>query len=115
MGKIIKLPGNQATMTRECTLCDPRHGGARVLGIDPGSAKIGYGVVDLDEQLAPTMVSYGIIQTETGASAPVRLQQLYTDLQELFVHFEPDVAVVEQLFFFRNVTTAMGVAQSRGV
>lgn len=89
--------------------------GWRILGVDPGTARIGYGIIDVDPRFQARVVSYGIIKTEAGTPAPTRLQQIYLDLQELISHFEPDVAVVEQLFYFRNVTTAMGVAQARGV
>lgn len=117
MGKIIKtgLPGAAGTAQRDCGICVPTTEPVRVLGIDPGTATVGYGVIDVEPGYATTSVSYGVIRTEAGNSDPARLMQIYQDMQELLTHFEPDVAVVEQLFFFRNVTNVMTVSQARGV
>lgn len=85
------------------------------LGIDPGTATTGYGLVRLfpDGTLAP--VSYGIISTPKDATPSARLEMLYTDLQRLLREHQPDTAAVERLFFSRNVTTGIAVGQARGV
>ncbi len=85
------------------------------LGIDPGTATTGYGLVRLfpDGTLAP--VSYGIISTPKEATPAARLEMLYTDLQRLLREHQPDTAAVEKLFFSRNVTTGIAVGQARGV
>ena len=85
------------------------------LGIDPGTATTGYGLVRLfpDGTLAP--VSYGIISTPKDATPSARLEMLYTDLQRLLREHQPDTAAVEKLFFSRNVTTGIAVGQARGV
>jgi crossover junction endodeoxyribonuclease RuvC len=85
-----------------------------VLGIDPGTATTGYGVVrDTEAGLEP--VAYGVITTPAGASAPERLLSIYHELKRLIAHHLPATAAVEKLFFQRNVSTAMTVGQARGV
>ncbi len=85
-----------------------------ILGIDPGTATTGFGLVRADGQ-SRTMVDCGVISTPKGREHPARLQELYHDLQALIRHHRPDVAVVEKLFFAANVTTAMKVGEARGV
>lgn len=85
-----------------------------VLGIDPGIATTGYGLVrDVDDGPAP--VAYGVIQTAAGAPMPERLLALHGQLQALIRQHRPDTGAVEKLFFQRNVSTAMAVGQARGV
>ncbi|MBN2388508.1 MAG: crossover junction endodeoxyribonuclease RuvC [Anaerolineales bacterium] len=88
---------------------------ALVLGIDPGTATTGYGVVrDLpDGSLAS--VEYGIIQTPAGLPAHRRLALLYHRLTEILLLHRPESCAVEKLFFQRNVSTATAVGQARGV
>jgi crossover junction endodeoxyribonuclease RuvC len=86
----------------------------RVLGLDPGTATVGYGIIDgHDGRL--TAVAYGVITTSPKDEAAQRLQQIYQRLGELLEQYQPDCAAVEQLFFGRNITTAFSVGQSRGV
>ncbi len=85
------------------------------LGIDPGTATIGYGLVRLMPDGELVAVSYGIISTPKEASAPARLEMLFDDLNKLLKEHKPDTAAVEKLFFSRNVTTAIAVGQARGV
>lgn len=85
----------------------------RVLGIDPGSGIIGFGLV---EKLSNSkMLDAGVIRTTIGDSDASRLLELYESMKELVQELKPDVASVEKLFFSQNVTTAMTVAQARGV
>ena len=86
-----------------------------VLGIDPGTATTGYGLVrDLpDDNLQ--MVDFGVIQTPAGMPAAERLSMLYHRLQELLLLHRPESAAVEKLFFQNNVKTAIAVGQARGV
>lgn len=86
----------------------------RILGIDPGTHIIGYGLLDY----APNQYSspaFGTLQVPPKTPLPEALNSIYSDLQELLQWLEPEVVVIEQLFFFRNVSTAMSVAQARGV
>ncbi len=85
------------------------------LGIDPGTATTGYGLVRLLPDGELIAVSFGIISTPKDASAPARLAMLYDGLRALLQTHQPDTAAVEKLFFSRNVTTALAVGQARGV
>lgn len=86
----------------------------RVIGIDPGTARLGYGVIEAGDQ--PQLVDFGIVETgiEDGDSA-LRLEYIYQGVQTLLDHHRPDAMAIEQLFFARNVTTAISVGQARGV
>lgn len=86
----------------------------RILGLDPGTATTGYGVIDeVDGRL--TAVTYGVITTPATDATPQRLQAIYQQLNELIATYQPDSAAVEELFFGRNITTAVTVGQARGV
>lgn len=85
------------------------------LGIDPGTATTGYGLVRLERDGELVAVQYGVILTPKEDSAPARLEMIYDGLQELIRAHKPDTAAVEKLFFSRNVTTALAVGQARGV
>ncbi|CAM5794285.1 MULTISPECIES: crossover junction endodeoxyribonuclease RuvC [Brevibacillus] len=85
-----------------------------IIGIDPGIAIVGFGVIDKQgNQLKP--VQYGSIQTEAGLSVPLRLRQIFEAMQTLLDTYKPDEMAVEKLFFNKNVTTAFTVGQARGV
>ena len=85
------------------------------LGIDPGTATTGYGLVRLSPEGDLHSVRYGIISTPKDATASARLVMLYDQLCDLLKQNQPDTAAVEKLFFARNVTTALAVGQARGV
>jgi crossover junction endodeoxyribonuclease RuvC len=86
----------------------------RVLGIDPGTAITGYGVVEeVQGELKP--LAFGVIRTPAGQPLPVRLQAIYRAVRELATEWKSDAAAVEELFFSSNVRTAMTVGQARGV
>ena len=86
-----------------------------VLGIDPGTATTGFGLVrELDDGSLQS-VDYGIITTPKDTPAHHRLAQLYHELQALFSRHHPDSVAVEKLFFQRNISTAIAVGQARGV
>ncbi|MFC4078335.1 crossover junction endodeoxyribonuclease RuvC [Salinithrix halophila] len=86
----------------------------RIMGIDPGIAIVGYGVVDRrGNQLKA--VDYGSIQTPAKTATSTRLKQIYDASTALFARYRPDVVAIEKLFFNRNVTTAFDVGQARGV
>jgi len=83
------------------------------LGVDPGTALLGYGLVQGDDD--PELLVYGVVETTKTESMPERLKRLYDSVWELIREHEPDVLAIEQLFFSRNVTTALAVGQARGV
>lgn len=85
------------------------------LGIDPGIATTGYGLVRLEPDGGLTAVKYGVILTSKDESLPVRLEMLHRELRALLRKHHPDTAAVEKLFFQRNVSTAIAVGQARGV
>ncbi len=85
------------------------------LGIDPGTATTGYGLVRLMPDGSLVAVKYGVILTSKDATAPARLVTLYDELQNIINAYHPEIAAVEKLFFSKNVTTAIAVGQARGV
>jgi crossover junction endodeoxyribonuclease RuvC len=85
------------------------------LGIDPGIATTGYGLVRLTREGELVAVSFGIISTRKDTSAPARLEILFDQLKALLKKYKPDTAAVEKLFFQSNVKTALSVGQARGV
>lgn len=86
----------------------------RILGIDPGYAIMGYGIIDMKGNRF-SVVDYGAITTDAGIPMPERLKHLYVSLMELISKFEPDEAAIEELFFNTNAKTAIMVGQARGV
>ena len=86
----------------------------RVLGIDPGLATTGYGLV-LSSAQGLVLVEYGTLETQPGPPLAQRLHRLYHLLGDLTQKHQPDVAAIEELFFSRNVRTAMAVGHARGV
>ncbi len=85
-----------------------------VLGIDPGTAITGYGLVQ-EENGQAVAIAYGAITTPSDLPLPARLKQLHRDLAALIEQHRPDQAAVEQLFFNKNVRTALAVGHARGV
>jgi crossover junction endodeoxyribonuclease RuvC len=85
------------------------------LGIDPGTATTGYGLVHENARGNLEMVRYGVILTPAKLSPEKRLLEIYNQLNEILLLHRPDLCAVEKLFFQRNVTTAMTVSQARGV
>lgn len=85
------------------------------LGIDPGTATTGYGLVRLMRDGELVAVSFGVILTPKEESASARLEMLYDGLNKILKKHKPETAAVEKLFFARNVTTGIAVGQARGV
>lgn len=86
----------------------------RILGIDPGFATIGFGLVEA-ERAQVHMVTYGAITTPAGLPLSKRLYQISQDMEELIGKLRPDVISIEELFFNTNITTGIAVAHGRGV
>ena len=86
-----------------------------VLGLDPGIAITGYGLVEESPEGDLTCIEYGTVKTPAGQPMPSRLLSIDAELGALIERYKPDVVAVEELFFCRNVTTALIVGQARGV
>ena len=86
----------------------------RVLGIDPGIATIGFGVLDSDGR-RHNLVKCGVITTPAHTGLSFRLEQIYNDMLDILDMFKPDVVSIEELFFNTNLTTGISVAHGRGV
>lgn len=86
----------------------------RILGIDPGVATIGFGLVEADRVKAH-MVTYGAITTPAGLPLSKRLYQISNDMESLIGQLKPEVISIEELFFNNNITTGIAVAHGRGV
>ena len=85
-----------------------------ILGIDPGVATIGFGLIRA-ERGKNTLLQYGVITTPPGIPLSERLLQISNDMEQLIETFRPDEMAVEELFFSKNITTGIGVAHGRGV
>ena len=86
----------------------------RILGIDPGYGITGFGVLEA-QRSQYQLLQYGAITTPAGVDFPIRLEMIYNDMVQLLQVAKPDAVAIEELFFGQNVTTGIGVAQSRGV
>ena len=86
----------------------------RILGIDPGFATVGFGLVEAAAGRA-RLIQCGAITTPAGEPLPARLAQIADDLDLLLEQFRPEAMAIEELFFNNNITTGIGVAQARGV
>ncbi len=84
------------------------------MGIDPGTGILGFGVIEVKRR-SVQLVDAGVIRTPVHEDDAVRLLTIYDELTDIIVHTKPQIMSVEKLFFARNVTTAMTVAQARGV
>ncbi|MBR3355134.1 MAG: crossover junction endodeoxyribonuclease RuvC [Oscillospiraceae bacterium] len=87
----------------------------RILGIDPGYAIIGYGVIDYDYRNLFHVAAYGAITTEPNMLFEKRLEKIYNDLNFVINRTSPDVLAIEKLYFTNNKTTGIGVGEARGV
>ena len=86
-----------------------------ILGIDPGIAITGYGLIDLDPAGNPIPVKFGVIDTTAVKGTSSRLLFLYEAMMQLLADYNPTSCGLEKLFFSKNVTTAMAVSEARGV
>lgn len=86
----------------------------RILGIDPGTGILGFGVIDVKDNRTQ-LVDAGVIRTPVREDDAVRLLTIYEELTDIIAASKPTIMSVEKLFFARNVTTAMTVSQARGV
>ena len=86
----------------------------RIIGIDPGTGILGFGVIDV-EKGKPTLVDAGVVRTPPHQPLDERLEEIYNCLCDIITETKPKIMVVEKLFFAQNVTTAISVSHARGV
>jgi crossover junction endodeoxyribonuclease RuvC len=86
-----------------------------VLGIDPGTAVTGYGVVKGEPSIAPRLIECGVIRTRSRDSLPRRLQEIHAGVRELIERHRPDCLAIEDVFYARNVRTTIVLGHARGV
>jgi len=79
----------------------------RIIGIDPGTGILGFGVIDCENHHHPTIVDAGVIATPSHTRLKARLLDIYNSLDEIITDTKPDVMSIEKLFFARNITTAI--------
>ena len=87
----------------------------RIIGIDPGTGILGFGIIESNKSGKATLVDGGVIRTPVKEDDAVRLQTIFDELTDIIIDTKPTEMAVEKLFFAQNVTTAMTVAQARGV
>ena len=85
----------------------------RIIGIDPGLARVGYGIIEIENE-KKILLDCGVIETGKDKKEEDRLYEIFKDLNELINHWKPTVAAVEKFFFYRSSTT-ISVVQARGV
>lgn len=86
-----------------------------ILGIDPGLATVGYGVIEKFNNNTTKVIDYGIVSTSKNDTLPTRLKQIYASITALIEKYNPDDVAMEELFFQNNQKTAIAVAEARGV
>ena len=87
----------------------------RILGIDPGTGILGFGVIDFQPYKSPKMIDGGVVATPAHTPLNVRLLDIYDSLTSIITNTKPDCVSIEGLYFNRNITTAISVAEARGV
>ncbi|MBQ9020267.1 crossover junction endodeoxyribonuclease RuvC [Candidatus Saccharibacteria bacterium] len=92
----------------------------KILGIDPGTGICGFGVISVTENQGTLrgtvkMLDAGVIATPPHTSLPVRLEDIYNSLNEIVAQWSPDMVSIEKLFFSKNITTGISVAEARGI
>jgi crossover junction endodeoxyribonuclease RuvC len=87
----------------------------KIIGIDPGTATTGFGLIDCASSKRKKLIAYGEIKTQKELSLSHRLVQIGADLEVIIKKYQPEIASVEKLFFCKNITTAISVAHARGV
>ncbi len=87
----------------------------RILGIDPGLGICGFGLIETSSKAGAKALDFGAVTTTVDAPLPVRLKELYDSLVQVFEETKPEVVAVEKLFFSKNITTGIAVAEARGV
>ena len=87
----------------------------RILGIDPGTHTTGVGIIDIEPKKEPVLCYYGTVKTTRSAGLPVRLQQINHGLIEVIDKYKPDYIALEDIFYSKNIKTAIVMGHARGV
>lgn len=87
----------------------------KILGIDPGLGRCGFGLIETKSRANAKALDYGVVTTTVDAPLPSRLKELYDSLEQVFKETKPEVVAVEKLFFSKNITTGIVVAEARGI
>lgn len=86
-----------------------------VLGIDPGTATTGFGLIKVSEDGSPILIHHGLIETDKESDPGVRLTQIYNEIELLLREHKPNVLAMEKIFFFSNAKTVIRVSQAQGI
>lgn len=87
----------------------------KIIGIDPGTGRLGFGVIEIGRGNKVRLITGGVITTPAHTPLPERLVEIYNGLKEIIEETAPDVMSIEKLYFAQNVTTAISVSHARGV
>ncbi len=87
----------------------------KILGIDPGIGICGFGLIEVNSRAGAKALDFGAVKTTVDAPLPARLKELYDSLVQVFEETKPEVVAVEKLFFSKNITTGIAVAEARGI
>lgn len=87
----------------------------KILGIDPGTGICGFGVIEVSSRMKPSALDFGVISTPPKTPLPDRLEDIYNSMHEIIEVDKPDVVSIEKLFFSKNITTGISVAEARGI
>ncbi len=87
----------------------------RILGIDPGIGICGFGLIETGLRSGVKALDFGVVTTKVDAPIPARLKELYDSLVQVFEETKPEMVAVEKLFFAKNITTGIVVAEARGI
>ena len=87
----------------------------RILGIDPGIGRCGFGLIETSGRVGVVALDFGVVTTTVDAPMPTRLLELYESLMQVFKDTKPEIVAIEKLFFSKNITTGIAVAEARGI
>ncbi len=87
----------------------------KILGIDPGLGRCGFGLIETKTRSGVKALDFGVVTTTVDAPLPTRLLELYDSLVEVFEETKPEIVGIEKLFFAKNITTGIAVAEARGI
>ena len=87
----------------------------KILGIDPGLGRCGFGLIKTSSRAGAMALDYGVITTTVDLDLPSRLLELYDSVVEVFEETKPEIVAIEKLFFAKNITTGIAVAEARGI